>query len=257
MMIRTSLRLALSLVLLCASPAAAVVLRHDKPDSASVELGVRFDAAGEIVGIGGCTLIAPTWGVTAAHVAAAVPKSGGQVRFGDELIAIRRVVIHPEGSGPKDRPPEVDLALVELAGPVKGTRPLAIYRGREELGKTVYLVGYGDYGNPKSGVTRTDGRRRAATNVIDDAGPLRIFMPFDEPPLGTAMEGVSGPGDSGGPALMEIGEKLFVVGVSSGAMGGRPEQYAITDVYTRISAHVAWIDGILAGNDGRPERVLR
>ena len=226
--------------LLLHSRATAVVIRHDKDDAAALRLAQPFQAVGRILPDGGCTLITPTWALTAAHVGASL-RPGSLIQFGDKTHAVKRVVLHPEGNGPKGRPPEVDLALVELAEPVKAIRPVELYDGQEELGKLVYLVGYGDYGNPRSGLRQTDGNRRAVTNVVDDAGPLRIFMKFDEPPKGSEFEGVGGPGDSGGPALFLNDSKIFLMGVSSASMNGKPGAYGVTDVYVRVSSYISWI----------------
>ncbi|MCZ6873199.1 MAG: trypsin-like serine protease [bacterium] len=222
----------------------AVVIRHDKDDADVLRLGQRFDAVGRVLPDGACTLVAPTWIATAAHVAASIT-ADSRIQFGNTKYAVKRTVIHPEGGKRRGRPPEVDLALVELADSVKSIKPIELYKERKELGATLFIVGYGDYGSPKSGLKRTDHRRRAVTNVVDDAGPLRIFMTFHEPPEGTEHEGVGGPGDSGGPALLEQDGKLYLVGVSSGSMNGKPGQYGVTDVYTRVSSYIEWITKVM------------
>jgi secreted trypsin-like serine protease len=71
-------------------------------------------------------------------------------------------------------------------------------------------------------------------------------MRFDAPPGGTQYEGVGGPGDSGGPALLQDGGKTWLVGISSASMNGRPGQYGVTDVYTRVSSYAQWIDRVIA-----------
>lgn len=237
----------LCLMILVLSESSAVVIRHDRDDTAALRLAEPYHATGRVLPDGGCTLIAPTWAVTAAHVAASI-RPQGQVQFGDTKYTVKRTVLHPEGKAPRGVPPEVDLALIELTEPVKRIEPAKLYRGRKELGATLVVVGYGDYGNPRSGMRRTDGRRRAVTNVVDDAGPRRIFMKFDEPPNGSEHEGVGGPGDSGGPALLLEGSQYFLAGVSSASMKGKPGQYGVTDVYTRVSSYITWIEPTIKGN---------
>jgi hypothetical protein len=219
----------------------AVSIRHDRTDADALKLGERFSPAGRVLPDGGCTLVAPTWAVTAAHVASGLAP-GNQIEFGQRRYPIKRVVIHPEGAAPMGRPPEVDLALIELAEPVTGIAPALLYDGTGELGRTVVIVGYGDYGLAGKGFQRADGRRRAVTNVVDDAGPRRIFMRFDAPPNGSQFEGVGGPGDSGGPAFIEQNGRLYLAGVSSASMDGKPGTYGVVDVYTRVGTYKAWIE---------------
>ena len=227
-------------------PLDAVVIRHDRSDGDTVTLGRRFAMTGRVRPDGGCTLIAPTWAVTAAHVAARL-RPGAIVEFEGTPYTVKRVVAHPEATGPAGAPPEVDLALLELTAAVKGVEPVALYKGRDELGQTAVIVGYGDFGVAGAPFRRTDGTRRAVSNRIDDAGPKRVFLTFDAPPSGVALEGVGGPGDSGGPALVELDGRLVLVGVSSASMNGKPGAYGVVDVYTRISSYVDWIERTMAG----------
>lgn len=242
---RTLPCLAAVLVLASLHLTHAIVIRHDKADAAALTLGERFAAVGRVLPHGGCTLVAPTWAITAGHVAAWSPP-GARVTFGDHTATVTRALLHPEGAAARGVPPEVDLALLELDAPVPGVTPLPLHRGRDELGATLVIVGYGDFGTPQGPLTRTDGRRRAATNVVVDAGPRRLFMTFDAPPDGTDLEGVGGPGDSGGPALIEVAGVWQVAGVSSASMDGKPGQYGVTDVYTRVSSYVDWISDTIS-----------
>jgi hypothetical protein len=228
-------------ILLGVQPALAVVIRHDRTDADALAAGAPFDAVGRVDPDGGCTLIAPRWAVTAAHVARPL-RPGAQVSFGDLASTVSRVVLHPDSESPPGMPPEVDLALLELSPPVEHVEPVSLYRGTAEQGATMTIVGYGDFGPAGVPLHRGDGRRRAVTNVVHDAGPRRLFMRFDRPPDGTPLEGVGGPGDSGGPALIQEGGTWRLAGVSSASMDGRPGQYGVVDVYTRVSAYVAWID---------------
>ncbi len=234
------------LMLLASSLASAVVWRHDATPAAVLALGAKFPAVGRVRPDGSATLIAPTWVLTAAHVGAII-KADSTVEFEGKRYAVKRVVLHPRGSADPARPnqpPEVDLALLELATPVTGIAPLALYRSTGEQDQALAIVGYGDFAAAGAPLVRTDGQRRAVMNAVADAGPKRLFFPFDAPPSGEPLEGMGAPGDSGGPALIKVGAGWQVAGVSSGAQG-EPGAYGSTDIYVRVSSHLDWIDATL------------
>ena len=58
--------------------------------------------------------------------------------------------------------------------------------------------------------------------------------------------------EAGLTALVEIAGVWQVAGVSSASMDGRPGQYGVTDVYTRVSSYVEWIDAVMAGRQPPP-----
>jgi hypothetical protein len=226
---------------LLAGTAAAVVWRADATEAEALALAARFPAVGRVLPDGTATLIAPTWMLTAAHVAARA-KPGDEVELAGRRHRIARVIVHPAGKEPAPgTPPEVDLGLLELAQPVEGIAPLAQHRGRAEQGSTLTIVGCGDHAAAGAPRVHQDGRCRAITNRVDDAGPLRLFLRFDAPPAGTPLEGIGVAGDSGGPALIEVGGRWQVAGVSSGA-DGPPGAYGTVDVYARVSSFVGWLD---------------
>jgi hypothetical protein len=95
-------------------------------------------------------------------------------------------------------------------------------------------------------VLGSDRRLRCVTNRIDAADDRWLRFRFDSPPDGTALEGVGGEGDSGGPALIQAGE-LTIVGVSSwhdhdGPLG----TYGCVEHYARVATEVAWIRTVIA-----------
>lgn len=241
--LRSTLPLALAVGV--ATSASAVVGRSDRNDADRLALGRPFEAVGRVLPDGGCTLVAPRWALTAAHVAAGL-SPGDEVQFGEQVAVVARVVLHPEGQAPRGQPPEVDLALIELEAPVVDVAPLPVYRGHDEAGKALLIVGHGDFGVAGETLAHADGQRRAVRNEVSDAGPRRLFLRFDAPPAGLPDEGVGAAGDSGGPALLEVGGKPYVAGVSSASMDGKPGQYGVVDVYTRVSSYVDWIEATIS-----------
>jgi hypothetical protein len=146
-----------------------------------------------------------------------------------------------------------DLAVLTLSEDFTDIAPVAISPNVPELaddasllGKTGTLIGYGDYGNPTANPANNDGLRRAAENIIDsvDDGLIRFdydsTYSFDQKnnnqgftspsldgsspeltpvpessPKPIRFEGGIGPGDSGGPLLVNSDLGPTVVGVAS------------------------------------------
>ena len=84
----------LVLILILVVPAEAIVIRHDRPDSVHRELARDYPMVCR-VGNGNGTLIAPSWVMTAAHVADALSRKGATVQFGNQIVAIAQIAIHP------------------------------------------------------------------------------------------------------------------------------------------------------------------
>ena len=227
-----------------------IIRRHDRPDSLYLRAGRRYTTLAHInlptpqgAADGEGTLIAPRWVLTAAHVGTEV-RPGHRITVGGTDYPVDSVIVHPEwNDGPHD------LALLRLAIAVDGIRPARLYRGSAELGQVVVLVGYGDIGTGLTGPEANDGRVRGATNRIDEATDLWLKFAFDPPghARATDLEGVSGPGDSGGPAFLDDSEAGTLVGVSSGqstrAAGG-PGLYGVIEYYVRVSRYVEWIERV-------------
>jgi hypothetical protein len=228
----------------------AIVRRHDQPDSLYVQLARKYLSLAHMnlptpqgAADGEGTLIAPRWVLTAAHVTAEM-MAGHRITIGETDYAVDSIVRHPDwNDGPHD------LTLLRLAKPVEGIPPARLYREAAELNRVVVLVGYGDFGTGLSGPEGNDRQVRGATNRVDEATDFWLKFAFDPPghPRITPLEGVSGPGDSGGPAFLDDQRGEILVGVSSGqstrAAGG-PGRYGVVEYYVRVSRYVPWIESV-------------
>ena len=248
----------------------AIVERHDRNDQAFLDLGREFpstvtlrraDAKGGLGDEG--TLITPIWVLTAAHVASDL-STGDLVEVGGKIHKIANVVVFPSWHQDADMP--LDIALVQLLEPVTDVAPARVYRGDDELGMVATLVGRGGTGTGLTGPVREDRRVRAATNRVEStldvfpttaargqypAEGFQLRFTFDAPgsPHATDLEGISGPGDSGGPAYIKRDGVLYVIGVSSGqdkrpSKARTPGHYGVFEYYVRVSHFSDWIRGV-------------
>lgn len=233
-----------------ATPPGEIIRRHDRPDSLFLELGRGWRSLAHLnlptpqgAGDGEGTLIGPRWVLTAAHVATEL-ELGHPVTVAGADHAVDSIVLHPEwNDGPHD------LALVRLATPVVEVPPARLYRESDEVDRVVVMVGWGDYGTGLAGPEGNDRRVRGATNRVDEVSNLWLKLRFDAPddPRATDLEGVSGPGDSGGPAYLEGSGPEILMGVGSGQStrdAAGPGRYGAVEYYVRISRYVEWIEGV-------------
>ena len=239
---RVTLLLAVGVVVWVSS-ARAIVVRHDRDEAAYRARAAAYPAAAQVLPDGAGVLVAPRWVLTAAHVARGVSRRTPRVVVGEREIAIDWIVLHPEW---RDMGAH-DIALMRLVTPVDDIAPAQPYTGDDEVGVMVTFVGNGDFGDGQTGPRERDGVRRAATNRVEAVDDDWIYFRFDAPPDGSDLEGVSGPGDSGGPALIERDGSVFTLGVSVFSRGAKPGRYGVEEIYTRVSTHRAWIESVLNG----------
>lgn len=239
------------LLLLSSLSAKSIVIRHDREDALYKAFGARFKAVCRVTEGGEGVLIHPRWVLTAAHVGEGLGPFNSYVRFGSERYEVQKVILHPEWISRGGISSGRDIALLKLDRPVKGIEPVLLYTKDDEAGKVVTFVGHGYTGTGLTGPVRALGRElRAATNKVESVNDTSIRMVFDAPPAGTELEGISGPGDSGGPALLEVGGKLYTLGVSSTNNGQGDEEckYGTTETYARVSTSREWIEGTVASD---------
>jgi hypothetical protein len=243
----------LAAAILCASapPANAILRRHDRPDSLyrRMALDPRYRAVVDVGGVSNGTIIDPRWVLTAAHAADAMSPFALEIQAGDRSYEVDSIRYHPRAF--LDPEHWVDLALLHLVEPVRGIEPVRVARGNDGPGTLVTVVGTGMSGDGHTGPADGDGVWRAAHNRVWKADDRLLTFVFDST-NGEELEGASGPGDSGGPALIERGGKLWIAGVSSqnrnpdGSLRGKGT-YGSLELYPRVSKHTAWIDSMLKG----------
>ena len=225
-----------------------MIIRHDVDDRHYLDLGERHRAS--VAYIGGCagTLVHESWVLTAAHCVAHRLDTLFVVRHLDRDYRIEAITVHP-GYGTGDSEHH-DIALVQLKEPVRNGEPARLYRRDDELGRSVVFVGRGVFGNGRDGELEDDRKQRGATNTIISVSEHLIGFAFDPPATATALEGISGAGDSGGPAFVTLDSELHVAGVSSHQVdnGCRKATYGVLEYYTRVSSHVPEIEYAMASS---------
>lgn len=241
-------------IFLSALTTSAIIIRHDRDDAKYIALGAKYPAVGHLGESVECTLIAPRWAITAAHTVEGYfnPSSDPYVVFTGKRYVIEKMILHPARiNGTVDS--SADMALLKLAQPVEGITPVLLYDKDDEVGKIITIVGRGETG---TGLTGPVGEKslvpRGATNKIEAVFENSFILTFDEPPGGTELEGLSGPGDSGCPALLEQDGKLYTLGVGSYNGGGEDDKtcckYRTLDAFARISTRRKWITDTMAAD---------
>lgn len=264
--------LAFPLACLVATAASAIVIRHDVDDERYRIPASEFPALADMPSEGHGVLIAPRWVITAAH---AIPRNSAltEIEIGGVPREIEQVFIH---SGAKQPPQEMieralstgdwilavfaiassdDIALIKLTNAVTDVEPIAIYDGDDEIGSIVKIIGKGATGTGLTGhnmhgLNRTELRR--AFNTITSANDRWICYVFDDPAKALPLEGKTGSGDSGGPALVQEGSEWKLAGLASwGFIVGdvrttNPGLYGQLTCNVRLSRYVEWIDEVIA-----------
>lgn len=231
-------------LLLFASVANGIVIRHDRDEALYRDMAAQYPMVCR-VGQGMGTLIDSLWVLTAGHVAEMQAREAIDVRFGDRTIAVTDIVVHPNYAVPNEHR---DLALLKLARPVTDIPIARLYRESNELHQQITFVGDGRFGDGQRGPSKGDRIMRAAHNTVDSVKPGWIVFHFDAPPDGDSLEGISGPGDSGGPAILWRNGMPFIIGVSAYNDGDPECFYGTNEYYSRVSDELEWIDDVMGGS---------
>jgi hypothetical protein len=242
-----------AVALITVIPAQAIIVRHDVDDADFLQPEDAYSAVFDVFEKRGgvATLIAPNWAITTGHVGQDI-KPGHETMIAGQSYSVQQVVLHPKWAT-ENR----EMALIQLDRPVQYVEPIPLYDTSDEQGKIVTLVGRGDSGTGLTGPITADHRLRAATNRVERVeGDMLVFR-FDAPDdeNTTPLEGVSGPGDSGGPALIESSGVSKLTGLSVASSGRPPGTYGNLEFYSRVSLDIDWIQETIltAGGTGSQE----
>lgn len=261
----------------------AMVIRHDTKQSSYIVKESDYPAIFPLLEQNGnkecvATLIDKNWAITAAHCAVLLitPEKviSHKVRINgksNEVIAVEipkqygtiKPVVDSDGNlidfqGVEDE--SYDIALLKLKTPVSDIKPYELYREKNETGKEMQLLGWGDFATGDKGYSPNnpfnDGKFRQAWNTITATSGNYLVFAFDHPDESNSLplEGVAGPGDSGGPALVKTDKGMQIIGISSG--GAYPDElakkynklgkYGWQEYYIRTSMLYDWITTTVA-----------
>ena len=258
------------LPLLCTTfvaPSSAIIIRHDVGPARyevreSSYPSVFFLEQQGNRKVCAATVIHQQWALTAAHcveqtLLGNILANGRDfaVLVGDQGREIDAVIIHPEFD--LENAADVDLALLRFKQASTTPRAMPLHLQELEPDSIVTLLGWGYFGLGTTGRQYNDGSLRLARNRITDVDrrfKIRFDDPRDRASQALPLEGVPSLGDSGGPALLENEDGLFLIGITVGevtVIGFSEEtqgEYGAIAIYEIVALQLDWIETVIGSS---------
>ena len=237
-------------------------------DNKYIEYGAEYECILRISGkdvagrnfLASCVLIEPNIILTAAHIGSITKEAHV---YNDEAKGKVLIFVSPKeyeekafgGNG-------CDISVGLLDNKIDIKYYPTLYENNDELNKVCGLSGFGMTGNFDTGVTKSDGKKRAGSNIIQkiEQNDLLVCSVQDIP--STSLEFLIAGGDSGGGLFID--KKLAGIHSSIYTYGNIPPKSdrKTLSIHTRISKHKDWIRetirelknaniGRTTGNDGQ------
>jgi hypothetical protein len=215
-------------------------------DSKYIEYGSKFDYVGQLCGIydngiffcASAVVIKENIVLTAAHVVK--NQKTCYIKIKDKNYDIVKVVSH------KDFTTKMadggDIAVCFVKEPIKLDFYPELYSDSDELNKECSIAGHGLTGTFITGAHKSDSKKRAGSNVIDNIynDHLLVCSVSRSDKRKTGLEFLIGSGDSGGGLF--IGNKLAGINSCVLADDKKPDSsYSDESGHTRISKYREWI----------------
>lgn len=194
-------------------------------------------------------VVRPRIVLTAAHVVDKgsqiyIEKDGKKI---DVSFALKLQAYNGDLMGP------LDIAICFLSKPVELDFYPELYEKNDEIGKLCSISGYGITGNHRTGAIKSDYKKRAGSNIIDDTTFKGMLVCSINKDPQTSLEFLISHGDSGGGLFID--QKL--AGINSSIMtakgGNLNSNYDDQSCHTRISLHKPWLDYIIEKLETRGE----
>lgn len=214
-------------------------------DSKYIEYGSKFKSVLKICGkdkkdrmyCASAVAIKPHWIVTAAHVVKDCDSCFVTVE--DKKRCVTNIIYHSDYE--ENTFGYHDIAVGYVEEDIGLDFYPELYSEADEIGKVCSISGFGLTGTFNTGITQSDNKRRAGSNIIDKIDRHLLICTPSLSHKKTELEFLIGSGDSGGGLF--ISNKLAGINSCVISEDKKPDStYTDESGHTRISKYFEWIN---------------